>query len=71
MVLACITTDNPAAQTAARWLRNQTNLPEHTSIIPQFEKEFNCCVNYTDMFGTGSIYFKTEQDLVWFLLKWS
>jgi len=71
MGLTYITTDDSAAQAAARWLRNQIRLPEYTSIIPHFEKEFNCSIEYLGDFSPTKIYFKTEQDLMWFLLKWS
>lgn len=71
MGLASITTDEPAAQAAAKWLRSSLELPECTSLVPYFEKEFNCCVTFPGVFRSGMIYFTTEQDLVWFLLKWS
>lgn len=66
-----INTDHPAALNAAKWLRTLHNIPSHKSIIPDFEKIFDCRVEITNLGQGNYIFFKDEKSYLWFLLQWS
>jgi hypothetical protein len=64
---------HPALGTAARWLRKELGIPNEKTILNEFEKYFNCKAMDAGDFWVGRILikFKSEQDLIIFLLRWA
>jgi hypothetical protein len=65
-----------ASNNAASYVREKYNIDLRVPIVVQFEKEFNCILDFGDMCIDGYtapnwIQFETEQEKVMFLLRFA
>lgn len=67
-----LSVNEAAVRNAATWLGKTLNIGFNYDLVPEFEKEFDCKV-ITDrgFFAPTQVDFKTTENLMMFLLKWS
>jgi len=52
-------------------LRKKLNVPDSGTVSIEFEKEYNCELEYNDRGMIAEILFNTDADETMFRLKWS
>jgi hypothetical protein len=67
--------DHPAAENAARWLREHFDIPVQFTLFDEFEQYFDCRIDVDDRKDNwmmpNKIIFENRADLMMFILRWS